>query len=701
MADGTHLAATIWRPDVPGVYPALLESIPYRKDDWTLPGHAPMHAQFASCGYVSVLLDIRGTGSSEGIAGDEYTEAELSDNLTVLAWLRDRSWCDGSLGMFGISWGGFAALQAAMRRPPGLKAIVPVGASHDRYGLDVHYIGGTLHVNESVTWPVEMVAENALPPDPERFGPGWRDEWLRRLEATPQWTRTWLQHQRRDDYWRHGSPFVDYDAIDVPVLAMNGFNDGYRDAVLELLEHLHVPRRGVLGPWGHSWPHAGWPEPSIDGLGLMVRWWDRWLKGIDNGVDREPMLAAYLAEPVPAVEYPERVPGRWWFVDAWPPAHAGREYGHDGPDPDVPSAWRLRPGGVLEDAMAAAEQAPAAGDESRSITWAGPPWVGVTAPFWAGSGPPEGMPIDQRPDEAESLCWTSAPLTEDLAMLGRPLADLWLSASEPVAQVAVKIGDVAPDGTSALLARGVLNLTRRHGLSTAEPLVPGRIERVEVPLQVCGAIVPAGHRLRVAIAGADWPLAWPPPRPATLTIHQDAAHPSSIRLPIQPGLTSLGPDLGVPGPLPSLSEPLPADSIGWPGAAATSSRREGRGGPERVATTADPSHTSSVTRQLDGTWLLTLGSEDAWQLPDRGLTWWADEHLRISIGDADPASCRAEGRAAIRLTYRDGSAFSTAGRIVQWGDPERIHLHIELTVKEGQTTVHERSWDESFARDLL
>src|SRR5207342_2909692 len=125
------------------------------------------------------------------------------------------------------------ALQAAMRRPPGLEAIIPVGATHDRYALDVHYIGGTLHVNESVTWPVEMVAENALPPDPERFGPGWRDEWLRRLELTPQWTRTWLQHQRRDDYWRHGSPFVDYDAIEVPVLAMNGFNDGYRDAVLE------------------------------------------------------------------------------------------------------------------------------------------------------------------------------------------------------------------------------------------------------------------------------------------------------------------------------------------------------------------------------------------------------------------------------------------------------------------------------------
>jgi uncharacterized protein len=616
---------------------------------------------------VSVLLDVRGTGSSEGIAEDEYTEAEIADNLTVLAWLRERPWCDGRLGMFGISWGGFAALQAAMRRPPGLEAIIPVGATHDRYALDVHYIGGTLHVNESVTWPVEMVAENALPPDPERFGPGWREAWLRRLEATPQWSPNWLRHQRRDDYWRHGSPFVDYGSIEAPVLAINGFNDGYRDFVLELLEHLRGPRRGILGPWGHSWAHAGWPEPSIDGIGLMVRWWDRWLKGIDNGVDREPMLAAYLAEPMPASEYPERMPGRWWFIDRWPPG--------SGSTPEA-AAWRLGAGGALglpsSMATPGAPGAPAAGDGARSITWAGPPWVGVTAPFWAGSGRPEGLPADQRPDEARSLCWTSAPLVEDLALLGRPVAELWLSTSEPVAQVAVKVADVAPDGTSALIARGILNLTRRGGLATAEAMVPGRVERVEVPLQVCGAIVPEGHRLRVAIAGADWPLAWPPPRSTILTLHHDDVHPSAIRLPIVRSLTTDGPDLGQPEVLSRMSEAIPT-----------------------------PAASSSVVEQADGGWLLSLDSEDAWRLPSRGLTWWSDEHLRISIGKSDPASCRAEGRAGIRLTYADGLDITTAGRIVQSGDAERIHLVIELVVKEGDAVVLERTWRESFARDLL
>ncbi len=184
--------ASAWRPRSiartrQGPFPALLESIPYRKDDWTLTRDWPLHGAFAAAGYVSCRLDVRGTGSSEGVAEGEYPEREILDNLAVIDWLATRAWSTGGVGMFGISWGGFSALQAAARRPAALRAIIPVHFSHDRYNLDVHYVGGTLHVGESVYWPVEMVGENALPPDPERFGPGWREEWLRRLEATPQW----------------------------------------------------------------------------------------------------------------------------------------------------------------------------------------------------------------------------------------------------------------------------------------------------------------------------------------------------------------------------------------------------------------------------------------------------------------------------------------------------------------------------------
>ena len=457
MDDGVRLGATIYLPDAPGdgPFPALLESIPYRKDDWTLSRDRPLHGHFAARGYASVRLDIRGSGSSEGIAADEYTDREIEDNLQVLRWLAAQPWCTGRIGMFGISWGGFSALQAAMRRPPELRAIVPVHFSHDRYATDVHYYGGTLHVGESVYWPAEMVAENALPPDPERFGPGWREAWLARLRATPQWPLIWLRHQHRDDYWRHGSACDDWAALTTPVLAIGGLHDAYREAVLAVLERGAGPRRGLIGPWGHTWPHAGWPAPSIDGLGEMDRWWDRWLRDERNGADEEPMLRVYVQDPVPVEPFPDRIAGRWWVADRWPL--------------DAP------PSGHEPRARASRWRGPARGRTrlTARARWHGPLTVGQGAPFWCGSGPPQGVPGDQREDDARSLCYTSQPLAEDLVIVGRPRVRLRVSADQPVAQVAVRLCDVAPDGTSALIARGALNLTHRHGHDHPVALVPG------------------------------------------------------------------------------------------------------------------------------------------------------------------------------------------------------------------------------------
>jgi len=287
MDDGIDLAATLYLPDASGdgPFPALLESIPYRKDDWTLSRDWPLHGAFAAAGYVCCRLDVRGTGSSRGVAADEYAEREILDNLAVIDWLANQPGAAGPVGMFGISWGGFSALQAAMRRPPALRAIIPACFSHDRYHVDVHWWGGTRLIGESVYWPVEMVGENALPPDPARFGPGWREEWLRRLDATPQWPLSSLRHQRRDAHWRHGSAIEDWASIEAATLALGGLNDLYRDSVLATVAGVRAPVRGILGPWGHAWPHAGAPGPTIDGVSLMTRWWDRWLKGERNGVD--------------------------------------------------------------------------------------------------------------------------------------------------------------------------------------------------------------------------------------------------------------------------------------------------------------------------------------------------------------------------------------------------------------------------------
>ncbi len=660
MDDGVRLGATIYLPDAPGdgPFPALLESIPYRKDDWTLSRDRPVHGHFAARGYASVRLDIRGSGSSEGIAIDEYTDREIEDNLQVLRWLAAQPWCTGRVGMFGLSWGGFSALQAAMRRPPELGAIVPVHFSHDRYATDVHYYGGTLHVGEAVYWPAEMVAENALPPDPERFGPGWHEAWLARLQTTPQWPLTWLRHQRRDEYWRHGSACDDWAALTIPVLAIGGLHDAYREAVLAVLEHGAGPRRGLIGPWGHTWPHAGWPAPSIDGLGEMDRWWDRWLRDERNGADEEPMLRVYVQDPAPAAPLPDRIPGRWWVADRWPL--------------DAPTVMGLGPGEPLD--------GPGAGVEGSGGTarWHGPLTVGQGAPFWCGSGPPQGVPGDQREDDARSLCYTSQPLEGDLVIIGRPRVRLRLSADQPVAQAAVRLCDVGPDGTSALIARGALNLTHRDGHDHPTALVPGDTVPVAVRLSTAAARVRAGHCLRVAVAGAAWPLAWPAPQHPTLTIHHDPDRPAVLELPLASGMV---PDPRPPGPPPDEPDPT--------------------GLPEAIDLPARPP-AWSVVAAPDGTVAIANEAFEATRLPERGgLEWHGEARYRVALHPDRPDSCVAEGAVGYRIAYPGGPTVEARGSIRQTADAETIHLAIELDVDEDGRRVHEGRWSESFPRDLL
>ena len=664
MDDGIRLAATLYVPDAPGPFPAVLESIPYRKDDWTLSRDWPLHGAFAAAGYVSCRLDVRGTGSSEGTAAGEYPEREVLDNLAVIDWLATRDWSTGRVGMFGISWGGFSALLAAARRPPALRAIIPVHFSHDRYNLDVHFVGGTLHVGESVYWPAEMVGENALPPDPERFGPGWREEWLRRLEATPQWPLDWLRHQRRDPFWRAASVGEDWAAIQASVLAIGGLNDGYRDAVLEVLEHVRAPRRGVIGPWGHAWPHDGSPGPSIDGVGLMLGWWDRWLKDEAVAAVDEPMLSLYVVDPPGTFEFPAELPGHWWHIAHWPPPHRVA----------APPALYLQGDGAAGLGSLAGD--PAAADDAAVSSWAGPPDVGLAAPFWCGYGyPPQGLPGDQRADDARSLLFTSLPLERPVLVAGVARARLWLSADRPVAQVAVRLEAVAPDGRSALIARAVRNLTRLDpSAETPVPLIPGTPVALDLPLSVAGARIPAGHRLRVAVAGAAFPIAWPTPTPVVLTLHHDPARPSALRLPTAAGWSShAGPDLGLPAFDPPLSEATPGLPAAW---------RIERDG-------------------VAGTTSLVCESGGGDRFPDRdGLVFAADARYRLTVADTF-ADCRAAGSIRYRLAYPHGPEVVADASMALESDCEAIRLHVALAVAEDGEPVFERTWELAVPRDLL
>src|SRR5215475_8683692 len=319
MSDGCQLAARIWLPvDAErNPVPAVLEYIPYRKRDFTRARDEPMHHYFAGHGYAAVRVDLRGSGDSDGLLLDEYLKQEHDDALEVIHWIAQQPWCSGAVGMMGKSWGGFNSLQVAERRPPELKAIITVCSTDDRYRDDVHYMGGCL-LNDNLWWGTIMLAYSARPPDPALVGEGWRETWLQRLAAMPFFPALWLAHQRRDAYWRHGSVCEDYAAIRCPVYAIGGWADGYSNAVPRLLAGLSVPRKGLIGPWAHLYPHDGVPGPAVGFLQEAVRWWDHWLKGADNGIMSEPKLRMYAQQAVRPRPFVPAREGRWISEPTWP-----------------------------------------------------------------------------------------------------------------------------------------------------------------------------------------------------------------------------------------------------------------------------------------------------------------------------------------------------------------------------------------------
>ena len=514
MKRGDRLAARIWIPDSAGPecrVPALLEYIPYRKRDMTRAGDEPKHSYFSGHGYASVRVDLAGAGDSFGVMRDEYTRQELNDAKEVIAWLAAQSWCTGTVGMFGISWGGFNSLQVAALRLPALAAIVTSCSTDDRYANDMHYSGGCL-LNDNLDWGTTFFSLLPLPGDPEIMGSGWRKNWKERLKDVPCPIEKWMKHPTRDAYWRHGSICENYDDIQCAVMAVGGWLDGYTDAIPRLLKNLKVPRMGIIGPHAHQWgqsPRA--PGPAIGFLQEMLRWWDYWLKDVDTGIMKEPILRAYMQENVPATSWYAECPGRWVGEKQWPSpriTHKRLYLGGNGlssnQTPDMPR-------------MATTPQ---------TLGLAGGEWC----PYGTGGEGPE-FPGDQRFDDGAAICFDGSPLRTTLEILGATEVTLDLSVDQPTAFICVRLNDVKPDGSSTRVAYGILNLTHHKGHHKVQKMVPGRRYRVTVDLSDTAYSFARGHRLRVALSTTYWPMIWPSPEPVQLTVH---THHSVIKLPVRP-----------------------------------------------------------------------------------------------------------------------------------------------------------------------
>lgn len=508
MPDGCRLAARIWRPGDAheSPVPAVLEYLPYRKRDLMRLRDEPMHRYLAGHGYAGVRVDVRGSGDSEGVLHDEYSHEELSDADAVIAWLAEQPWCSGAVGMFGISWGGFNSLQVAARRPPALKAIMTLCAADDRYADDAHYMGGCL-INENLQWGSVLMAYNALPPDPEIVGEAWRAMWHERLEHATAFPARWMEHPHRDTYWQHGSVCEDYGDIECPVYAIGGWADGYSNAVPRLLENLSAPRKGLVGPWSHMFPHQGQPGPTIGFLQEAVRWWDHWLKGRDTGLMDEPQYRVWMQDYVEPDPTRPEWPGRWVAEDTWPSANIRHQHFH------------LNPNTLENDPANPVE-----------ISICSPQTTGSNGGEWCAFGVDGEMPTDQRQDDGRSLTFDTQPLQEAVEILGAPCLDLELCIDKPVGMVAVRLCDVAPDGASTRVTYGLLNLTHHDSHEHPEALEPGRTYRVKVALNDIAHRFSEGHRIRVSISTSYWPIAWPSPEAATLTMRTGA---SSLDLPVR------------------------------------------------------------------------------------------------------------------------------------------------------------------------
>jgi uncharacterized protein len=468
MADGVELALSLYLPEG-GPQPCLLEALPYRKDDLTSSYAEHYRKLRDTYSYAVCRVDLRGTGSSGGDATDEYPATELTDLCAVIAWLAEQEWCDGNVGMFGTSYSGFNSLQIAAERPPALKAIVAIYSSDDRWTDDVHWRGGALRLVDLVDYCHYMTPMCLLPPVPSEWPGSWREEWRRRWETNEPWLLTWLRENRDGPYWQAGSlRHLGYDRIQCPTMIVAGWADGYRNNTFRTVEGLGAagtPWRLLAGPWAHAAPETAMPGPRIDLDAEMAAWWDRWLRSSADTPweDRADVFVRTSTVPEPDLD----LHAGYWVSGPWPPPSSVQTL----------ELW---------------------GERSLVVE----PDVGTAAWIDCAGHLPWGLSGDQREDDARSLTW-DFPLRP--VIVGQPRVVLHVTASEPLASLSVKLCDVFPDGTSALITRGTVDLA-----DVSSP--------VDLLLDACAYELDPGHVLRLSVAGADWPNTIAPPAPLTLTV---------------------------------------------------------------------------------------------------------------------------------------------------------------------------------------
>lgn len=653
MPDGVRLAADLWMPadaaaKKPQRYPVLLEYLPYRKTE-SRGDRFGLYAYFVRRGYVVARVDIRGTGNSEGtLIPYEYSDIENQDGDAVIAWLARQPFSTGKVGMFGISWGGFNSIHMAMRNPPALGAIIAVDATDDLYQDDVHFMDGGIHVD---SWEMSMDLANAMP-----GAPGYVIDdrlFADRFDQRP-WMFTYKKQQRDGPFWDRTTLKRRYESIRIPTFVIGGWYDGYRDSVPRMLEHVRAPVKAIVGPWSHCFPHDAYPKPGMEWRREAVRWFDRWLKGKKTGIDTEPRLAVFVRRwhpPGPRLE--GEAPGEWRWEDGWPLAR-GREqvlYPRD------------------DHTLAAA---PGAAPVAHALRYVATSGVEIGGPvMWWGDVAP-----DQRPSDAYSLVYDSEPLKEEVEILGLPRAALEVTATAPLARWFARLSDVAPDGTVTLVAGAGENGAHRVSARAPQAIAPGTPFTLDIEMHFTSWVFAPGHRMRLAVSNAMWPMIWPTPHPMTTTLRLGDASGTRLHLPVVPRADR---------PRPQFLPPEKDEVLAGFGVLET-------------GTASGYGEIASVERHPPtGDARITATNGGGTRFP------WGTQHetesIRHEAGDAHPEAASMTGDYSTTVTLPDRTLRFEA-RAVFRSDAKNFYLTYTRRLFKDGVLVREKTWDEPIPRDF-
>lgn len=647
MPDGVRLSADLYQPtggQAGEKFPVLLEYLPYRKHE-ARSRNWPLYSYFVERGYVVAAVDIRGTGNSEGrIVPYEYSDVEHEDGDVVIDWLSKQPWSNGSVGMFGISWGGFNAIQMAARDVPALKAIIAIDATEDLYQDDVHYMDGIMHLD---SWEMSMDLDNARPGAPDYVVD---DENFRNRFDVEPWTLSHKRRQRDGPYWDRASLRDRYGEIRIPTFHIGGWYDGYRDSVARMLQHVkNAPVKGMVGAWHHTWPHQPYPGPGMEWRHEAIRWFDQFLKGEDTGILDEPRFAVFVRDWHPPGPQLENAPGKWRYEDGWPIARIRDRVLYPQPN--------------------------------HTLDTSAPPATTHQLRYLPSSGFEAGGPVmwwgdvahDQRGTDAFSLVYDSGPLEEDLEILGFPRAMLTVAADATRANWIARLSDVAPDGTVTQVTGAAMNGTHRESARDPRAIVPGEPFELEVEMHFTSWVFPKGHRIRLAVNNAQWPMLWPTPDSMTTQLQLGT---SRLALPVVPFERR---------PVPDFLPPSKDD----PEYAGVESLEAG--------TTSGYGEISSVDRNPQtATVVAKLTNGSATRYP-----WGTEkslETIRYEIDDDAPAEAGVTGTHRLEVEL--------PGRTLVWdaeltfrSDRENFFYTYRRRLTENGKPVREKTWNETIPRD--